>query len=70
MADPTPKRERRRGKGEASRWGEAEAKRYEAAKHGPDGRRFLDDHLYAALSEAVVRNLNGKPITNLNQKIN
>ncbi|MFA6474576.1 MAG: class I SAM-dependent methyltransferase [Patescibacteria group bacterium] len=54
MSDPKP-HEHRRIRGELSRWGEAEAKRYEAAKHGPDGRRFLDNNLYEVLDEAAIK---------------
>src|SRR3990167_688462 len=40
----------RRGAGEASVWDEGAAARYAKAKHGPDGARFLDPHLYALMS--------------------
>ncbi|MBU0577021.1 class I SAM-dependent methyltransferase [Patescibacteria group bacterium] len=33
-----------------SKWGADEAEKYAAAKHGPDGARFLDPHLYALMS--------------------
>lgn len=40
----------RRGADEASVWDEGAAARYAKAKHGPDGARFLDPHLYALMS--------------------
>lgn len=39
-----------RGAEDLSRWGADDAARYAAAKHGPDGARFLDPYLYNLLS--------------------
>lgn len=38
--------------GEVSVWGRDAAARYDAAKHGPDGAKFLDLHLYRLMEEA------------------
>lgn len=56
MTDPrNGEIEKKRAPGELSRWGEQLAHKYEAAKHGPDGRAFLDNHLYDILNEGVIR---------------
>ena len=55
MTDPVRESEKKRAGGELSRWNEQQAKKYDAAKHGPDGRSFLDGHLYEELGEDVVR---------------
>lgn len=34
-----------------STWDVADASRYEVAKHGPDGKRFLDPHLYRWMTQ-------------------
>ncbi|MBI2641856.1 class I SAM-dependent methyltransferase [Candidatus Roizmanbacteria bacterium] len=39
-----------RGADDASVWDEGAAARYAKAKHGPDGARFLDPHLYSLMS--------------------
>lgn len=44
----------RRGEGEASKWGTDAAAQYAVAKHGPDGARFLDPHLYALLTRQAL----------------
>jgi len=36
-------------------WGEGEARRYEVAKHGPDGKQFLDPYLYKYLETQAIR---------------
>ena len=41
-----------------TKWGEAEAARYEVAKHGPDGAKFLDPHLYDTLSTEAIKGKN------------
>lgn len=40
----------RRGEQDVSVWDEGAAAKYAAAKHGPDGAKFLDPHLYALMS--------------------
>lgn len=42
--------EARRGETDISQWGADAAARYAVAKHGPDGARFLDPHLYALMT--------------------
>lgn len=62
MADPVQHLEKKRRPGELSTWGEAQAKLYETAKHGPDGRTFLDNHLYETLRAETI---NGKAIADI-----
>lgn len=40
---------------EKSFWGKEEAEKYAVAKHGPDGRKFLDPYLYGALEGEAIQ---------------
>lgn len=42
---------RPRGQGDLSYWDNEAAARYAVAKHGPDGRVFLDPVLYALMDQ-------------------
>ena len=38
-----------------TKWGGSESEKYDAAKHGPDGKKFLDPWLYRALSPDAIK---------------
>ena len=54
--------EARRGEGGLSHWTEQQARAYEAAKHGPDGRQFLDPFLVKALT---IETVTGKAVLDI-----